>query len=334
MKKLTILLTALLLTIAIGLGCRQIINESAVNEEEINYREEMRDWVITINNISKEKNNGFLIIPQNCSPLLTDTGYADGELRTEFINSIDALGQEGISFGNDRYNKARDEASRMQITTLLNIGLGSGITVLSVNYCDQTDKVSKSLEYDVQNGYISFIASSFSLTGTATENILNESSADITSIKIARNYLILLNPEEYETKEEYINTLAETNYDILIIDAFFQDDIMLSGQDLDQLKTKQNGGQRIVIAYMSIGEAEDYRYYWKDDYYENPPDWLLGENPKWNGNFLVKYWDEEWQQIMALSDESYLNKIIDAGFDGVYLDIVDGYQTFEDMENK
>ena len=28
-----------------------------------------------------------------------------------------------------------------------------------------------------------------------------------------------------------------------------------------ELKTKHNGGKRLVICYMSIGEAEDYRYY-------------------------------------------------------------------------
>ena len=30
----------------------------------------------------------------------------------------------------------------------------------------------------------------------------------------------------------------------------------------EELKIKDNGGKRIVIAYLSIGEAEDYRYYW------------------------------------------------------------------------
>ena len=28
------------------------------------------------------------------------------------------------------------------------------------------------------------------------------------------------------------------------------------------IKIKNNGGKRIVVAYLSIGEAENYRFYW------------------------------------------------------------------------
>ena len=106
---------------------------------------------------------------------------------------------------------------------------------------------------------------------------------------------------------------------------------MLSLEDLKQLKIKDNGARRIVISYLSIGEAEDYRYYWEDGYKDNSPEWLLNENPNWEGNYPVEYWHKEWQEIIAAGDNSYLNRIIEAGFDGVYLDIVDGYQIFEDM---
>lgn len=53
------------------------------------------------------------------------------------------------------------------------------------------------------------------------------------------------------------------------------------------------------------------------------PSWLSDENPSWRGNFLVKYWDEQWQNIIFGSPTAYLDKIIDAGFDGVYLDKID-----------
>ena len=31
---------------------------------------------------------------------------------------------------------------------------------------------------------------------------------------------------------------------------------------IEELKIKNNGGKRLVITYLSIGEAEDYRFYW------------------------------------------------------------------------
>ncbi|WGS64184.1 MJ1477/TM1410 family putative glycoside hydrolase [Marinitoga aeolica] len=78
----------------------------------------------------------------------------------------------------------------------------------------------------------------------------------------------------------------------------------------------------IPLAYLSIGEAEDYRYYWKDSWNENPPSWLDGENPRWPGNYKVKYWYNEWKNVIF----DYLDKIIDQGFMGVYLDLIDSYK--------
>jgi cysteinyl-tRNA synthetase len=39
----------------------------------------------------------------------------------------------------------------------------------------------------------------------------------------------------------------------------------------------------------------------------------------------VKYWRPEWQDILYGSREAYLDKIISAGFDGAFLDVVDAY---------
>jgi cysteinyl-tRNA synthetase len=85
----------------------------------------------------------------------------------------------------------------------------------------------------------------------------------------------------------------------------------------------------LVFAYCSIGEAEKYRYYWRSEWDSNPPDWLEQENPNWPGNFLVKYWDEEWQNIIYGNEDSYVRKILDAGFSGIYMDIIDAFEYFE-----
>jgi cysteinyl-tRNA synthetase len=59
------------------------------------------------------------------------------------------------------------------------------------------------------------------------------------------------------------------------------------------------------------------------------PAWLLGENPDWPGNHKVRYWDSAWQSIIYGNDSSYLKRIINAGFDGVYLDLIDAFEYFE-----
>ncbi|NPA44475.1 MAG: hypothetical protein GXO49_02970, partial [Chlorobi bacterium] len=82
--------------------------------------------------------------------------------------------------------------------------------------------------------------------------------------------------------------------------------------------------------YMSIGEAENYRYYWQEEWNTNKPEWLDKENPDWEGNYKVWYWNKDWQNIIYGNDNSYLKKILDAGFDGVYLDIIDAFEYYEE----
>jgi cysteinyl-tRNA synthetase len=39
----------------------------------------------------------------------------------------------------------------------------------------------------------------------------------------------------------------------------------------------------------------------------------------------VKFWKDDWQEIIYGNEDSYIKKIIDAGFDGAYLDNVEAY---------
>ena len=112
----------------------------------------------------------------------------------------------------------------------------------------------------------------------------NANSLDITNIIQAENFLCLINPENFGSKQEFTSAVANTNYDVILMDAFFDKQIW-TAHEIAALKTKTNGGKRLVISYMSIGEGEDYRYYWQSSYNTNPPEWLSGPNPDWPGNY-------------------------------------------------
>lgn len=88
-------------------------------------------------------------------------------------------------------------------------------------------------------------------------------------------------------------------------------------------------GGRVCLAYLSVGEAEDYRGYWRAAWRTSPPSWLGPENPDWKGNFRVRFWDPAWQAVL-LADDGPLARIVDAGWDGAYLDIVDGFEFWVD----
>ena len=149
----------------------------------------------------------------------------------------------------------------------------------------------------------------------------------MTSLADARNFLYLINPQNF-TKEQFITAVMNTNYDLVVMDLFL-DNTTFSAAEIDSLKLKKDGGRRLVICYMSIGEAEDYRYYWQTGWKNDPPTWLSAENPSWPGNYKVKYWEKAWQDIIFGDDQSYAKRIINAGFDGVYLDLVDAFEYFE-----
>lgn len=112
--------------------------------------------------------------------------------------------------------------------------------------------------------------------------------------------------------------LKDTKFDIAIIDP---DDSRLTKGDLEEIHKED----KIILAYLSIGEAEDYRDYWKDDWETGNPSFIGIENPDWQGNYKVQYWDDKWQEIILYK----LGQIIDLGYDGVYLDIIDAYDYYE-----
>ena len=45
-------------------------------------------------------------------------------------------------------------------------------------------------------------------------------------------------------------------------------------------------------------------------------------------HFKVKYWRPEWQTILYGSSDACLDKIMAAGFDGAFLDVIDAYYYF------
>ncbi|MCP4446446.1 MAG: hypothetical protein GY811_14035 [Myxococcales bacterium] len=133
-----------------------------------------------------------------------------------------------------------------------------------------------------------------------------------------------------QDRELSAHKLAKSEFDLLVID-YSDGAAPWSRKDIEAIQKKPDGSRRIVLAYLSIGEAEDYRFYWKKKWKKRKPAFLARANEDWGGNFKVRYWMPEWQKLIfgtPSSTDSYLDRIIDAGFDGVYLDIIDAYEYF------
>ncbi len=301
------------------------------NNENINYKEEMRNFVIEISNYAKQNNDAFIIVPQNGQELVTEDGNETGTPHAAYLQSIDGVGREDLFYGYSGDNIPTPDSEREYMISFLDICENNGVEVLTTDYCVSREYVDSSYAKNSAKGYISFAAPARELTVIPgyPPTPFGFNYNPINSLSDAANFLYLINPENFVDKNAFLDSLIHTDYDIIIMDLFFNEE-ELTAADIDNLKLKYSGAKRMVLAYMSIGEAEDYRFYWQASWDSSPPSWLAEENPAWEGNYKVKYWDEDWKKIIFGTENSYLDKIINAGFDGVYLDIIDAFEYFEE----
>ncbi len=298
---------------------------------DLDFKEEMRNFVIGISAYARINKPDFIIIPQNGIELVTRNGEDDNSIHTEYLSAIDGNGQEDLFYGYDKDDKATYANDRTYLRVFLDKSKDEGKVILVTDYCSTHSYMDNSYYQNNAAGYISFAANERELNNIPDYPglIYGENNNTVTGLSEIKNFLYLINSENYISKTDFINAIRSTNYDLLIMDFFFDDTIEYTPDEINQLREKANGGKRLLISYMSIGEAEVYRYYWEPGWHTGNPSWIDDENPEWEGNYKVRYWEPEWQNIIFGSDGSYLRKIIDAGFDGVYLDIIDAFEYFE-----
>ncbi len=159
------------------------------------------------------------------------------------------------------------------------------------------------------------------------------------------------------SEEGAVKLLEESNYDMLVLEPTRTD---WSDEGEKQFDTKgmvnrlknslaSDGIHRkLVIAYIDIGEAEDWRWYWTwaertpDNVDCRPrnfppldwPDYIVKCDPDgFSGNYPVEFWDPEWKDIVIFGEKtgsdpdrnfnSIIDEVIKDGFDGIYLDWVE-----------
>ena len=146
-------------------------------------------------------------------------------------------------------------------------------------------------------------------------------------VEAGPSFAYILQAEKFaKSKEAFIRKINESGRQLVVIDNSFDGSKEGMWRPSEIAAMKKSDGNRRIVAYLSIGEAEDYRPYWKKEWEgDGRPGFLVEENKEWKGNFRVRYWRKDWQTIVF----SYLETIVNQGFDGVYLDIVDGYEFFE-----
>jgi cysteinyl-tRNA synthetase len=150
-----------------------------------------------------------------------------------------------------------------------------------------------------------------------------------------------------------VDKLANSHYDMLVLeptrtdwssdDRCFDTKAMVS--QLKDSKASDGVHRKLIIAYIDVGEAENWRWYWTwsrewPRHEPRPADWpdyILAQDPDgWEGCFPLAYWMEEWKDIVIYGRNhdsspygdynSVIDEVIKDGFDGIYLDWVEGFE--------
>jgi len=284
------------------------------------YREEMRRLIIGISEKARLTNSDFIVIPQN-SVILMYT--RDGVLHEPFASHISGIGHEPLFSKNFPQEISHDVRELQKVVS-------DGFPVWTIEYAANYRDAKKLVNDNKSNQFVTFVAEKRSLDSipSDSEKLFTWSSKNIESISMVRNFLYLINPHRFKTLQAFEAAIQRTNFDAVVIDAYFMSR-PITKETVQLLKKKQNGNRRLVLAYMSIGEAEDYRYYWRSEWNTKRPAWIVAENKKWKGNYSVRFWDKKWHAILYKNVSSYIDKIVAAGFDGVYLDTIDVFMRFE-----
>ncbi len=130
-----------------------------------------------------------------------------------------------------------------------------------------------------------------------------------------------------------VDALAATDYPLLVLEPGhnFTDFTYDTSTMISALRSTPQHRRRLLLAYVDIGQAEDYRDYWEPDWVaptetsRGNPDFLVTIDPDgWSGNYPVAYWDPRWKSIW-LGTDGIVAELARMGFDGIYLDWVEAY---------
>lgn len=277
----------------------------------------MQSFIIDIANTARNTNPNFIVIPQNGLEIAFNQLNPDNDLNNDFLKSINGYHVEEL-FYNDSLHVDEYRLKMLQ-------KIQTSQKVFVSDYVQNDIDLNNANARNLQQQFIPFVRSqnNYHYTQIPTK-INNQHLRSVSNISEVQNYLYLINAENFNSKKEFINAIHQSNYDMVVIDLFFKNEVFTAAE-INQLKHKSNGAKRLVLCYMNIGAAEKYRYYWQKNWKLQIPYWLAKPYEGYDDEYWVEFWQKDWKHIIYQKPDAYLHKILNANFDGVVLDNVEAY---------
>lgn len=313
-----------------------------------NHRQFMRDIVVTLSAYAKKRNPRFVVLVRNGPGLLVkearewkwetlrDPDGADaypkvGTLNRPYLKAIDGMLIDGLSYGAPPagYGKATSAATVHADLAMVDVLRREGRRAMTIDYCGAKDQIADAEAKAAKAGALAYVDSDgdMLLGRVPAERPRHENAAAISDIAVARNFLPMLRSDFFATRAAWVDALAATNYDLLLLDTFWRENESLTFDQVKRLRYKRLGSDRLVFGVLPLALARDTRFYWKPEWKLGDPSFLVAPDPDDPAETVVNYWDDKWKEIIG----AYMQGIVDLGVDGVLFDQVDAYLYFEDL---
>ncbi len=130
----------------------------------------------------------------------------------------------------------------------------------------------------------------------------------------------------FDPTEEIHAQIEQSSYHMVVMEPIFNESNNADFPIADIVERYHSAKvPKLVLAYVDIGQAEEWRTYWRDGWKVGDPEWIIANDPDgWEGNYPVAYWHDDWREIW-LGENGIMQGIVDVGFDGIYLDWVEAY---------
>ncbi|PID57518.1 hypothetical protein CSB45_06730 [candidate division KSB3 bacterium] len=173
------------------------------------------------------------------------------------------------------------------------------------------------------------------ITAAVTASLNGGSANSATPVKMT-----LSNVQYWAYNIQHVNTeqqreeLVGTHFDLYVLEPVVTEaregkfDIAALIADIRQYNIDSRGVDPLILAYVDIGQAETWRWYWDSRWRVGNPEWIVGEDPdEWAGCLPVAYWDPVWEDIViyGYQGQSHIEASLKAGFDGLYMDWVEAF---------
>lgn len=129
---------------------------------------------------------------------------------------------------------------------------------------------------------------------------------------------------------ESVGTLASDRSDLLVAgDKIGLNGTALTAGDVAALQSRPGMRSRLVLAHIDLTTISERDVYWDAVWSVARPGWFDAPLCDTRETYPVKFWVEDWRKLIFSAPGSYLDRVTDLGFDGVYLD---GLARLDDLQ--